>query len=266
MPVLAERNLGDIDRLQIQTLLSSRATYKVAKNTCDVLRQVLGEAVQMEVIGTNPAAGRFRLPDRKDTDHDNAGEWVTSAEEQQRIIALADDTLRPVLVLGFCFGLRKGEILGLDWADIDFKGRSISVRRTYAHSGGKPELTAPKTERSSRDIPMTDYAESRLRAIMGKTPRIGPVCVFSGHRMTPYDAQKLMKKFTTTHDVSKVTCHSLRHSFATSAIRSGTPVELVSRMLGHTTITTTYNRYVKPLKDDIRDAIVILNRAYGSGK
>jgi integrase len=265
MPTLANCNLGDINRFQIQQLLSSRSSYKVAKNTRDALRQILGEAVQMEVIKINPASGRFTLPDKKETDHDNNGEWVTSMAEQRRIIDMADDVLRPVLVLGFCFGLRKGEILGLDWKDIDLKARKLSVRRTYTHAGGKPRLTAPKTEGSVRVIPITDYAVAKLRALRGKNSRIGAVCLFSGHRMAPYDAQKLMKRFTTTHDVPKVTCHSLRHSFATSAIRSGVPVEQVSKMLGHAKITTTYDRYVKPLQNDLQDAVKILDKAYSTG-
>jgi integrase len=265
MPALGDVNLGDIDRLRIQTLLSSRSSHKVARNARDVLRQVLGEALQMEAVRSNPTAGRFRLPDRRETDRDNRGEWVSSLSEQQRVIGLADGVLRPVLVLGLCLGLRKGEILGLDWGDVDLGARSVSVRRTYTHAGGRPELTAPKTEGSVRVVPLTAYAASQLRSLRGPLPRIGPVCVFSGHRMTPYDAQKLMKRFTSSHDVPKVTCLSLRHSFATSAIRSGAPVEQVSKMLGHANITTTYDLYVKPLQNDLQDTVAILDRAYLTG-
>jgi integrase len=82
--------------------------------------------------------------------------------------------------------------------------------------------------------------------------------------MTPERAQKTMQRFTGENDVPKITCHSLRHSFATAAIRSGAPVELVSKMLGHTNITTTYNRYVRPLQDDLMDAVEILNRAHNA--
>jgi integrase len=71
-----------------------------------------------------------------------------------------------------------------------------------------------------------------------------------------------LRALTKNNDVPQITCHSLRHSFATTAIRSGAPVELVSKMLGHTNITTTYNRYVKPLQNDLNDAVEILNRAY----
>ena len=263
MPVLGATPVRDIGRMQIQTLLSGCATYKVAKNARDLIRQILGEALQMEIIRANPACGRYKLPEKRDTDKSNSGEWVTTTSEQQAVISIAPKELRPVLVLGFCFGLRKGEILGLDWQDVDFAKRTISVRKAYIYTKGGPEISLLKTEQSRRVIPMSAYAYAQLKSIRQGIDRIGSVCTSSGKRMLPSAAKKLMHRFTSAHDVPKVTCHSLRHSFATTAILSGVPVELVSKMLGHTNITTTYNRYVKPLQGDLMGAVEILNRAYG---
>jgi integrase len=262
MPTFADTPLQDIGRLAIQSLLSSRSSHKVAKNTRDMLRQILGEAVLMEVVKTNPAAGRFKLPDKKETDRNNKGEWVTSLAEQRRIIALADDVLRPVLVLGFCLGLRKGEILGLDWRDVDMDARQVTVRQSYTHTKGEPDMDVPKTEGSLRTVPMSGYTYQQLKLIKGGVERVGCVCACNGRRLSPHGAQKKMQRFTRSHDVPAVTCLSLRHSFATAAIRSGVPVELVSKMLGHTNITTTYNRYVKPLQADLADAVAILDDAF----
>lgn len=262
MPTLANMILPDISRLVIQNLLSSRSSYKVAKNTRDMLRQILGEAVSMDVIKSNPAAGRFKFPKKGTDAKDTATGWVSSLSEQRRITALADNVLRPVLVLGFCFGLRKGEILGLDWSDVDFAARVIRVRQAYVYAKGKAELVPPKTDASCRAVPMTDYAFSQLKAIRGKVERLGPVCVFGTGRMTPHKAKKLVLEFIRGNDVPCFTCLSLRHSFATAAIRSGVNVAHLSKMLGHTNITTTYNRYVRPLQDDLQDAVAVLDAAY----
>ncbi len=75
----------------------------------------------------------------------------------------------------------------------------------------------------------------------------------------------MVQRFRERNDVPKITMMSLRHSFATAAIRSGVSVELVSKMLGHITIITTYNRYVRPLQKYLNDAIAILDRAYAQG-
>jgi integrase len=254
--------LADIGRLAVQSLLSSRSSYKAAKNTRDMLRQILGEAVQMEVIKTNPAAGRFKLPEKRDTDRRFQGDWATSLAEHTRMIALADEVLRPVLVLGLCFGLRKGEILGLDWRDVDLTVRQVTVRQSYTYTKGGPHLDAPKTASSLRTIPMSAYARQQMALIKGGVERVGPVCVCNGQRMSPHQAVRAMKSFISVHDVPKVTCSTLRHSFATAAVLNGMPVETLSKMLGHTTITTIYNRYVRPLQDDISNAMAALDAAY----
>jgi hypothetical protein len=103
MPYFANYQLSDIGRLEIQSLLSSRSSNKVAKSIRETLRQILGEAVQMEVLKNNPAAGRFKLPEKRDTDHDNKGAVITSLTEHRRIIALADGAIAPSAGVGAMF-------------------------------------------------------------------------------------------------------------------------------------------------------------------
>ena len=260
-PTFSNTRLRDINRMQIQKLLSSRSSYKVAKNTRDVLRQILGEALQMEAIQYNPASGRFKLPEKTEAPT-KGGQVVSSVSEHQRFIDLAEGNVKAILILGLCFGLRKGEILGLDWQDIDFKSKTITIKRTYTYTKGTPDITPPKTEESKRTIPMSMYAYGQLRGLLGGVDHIGAVVAHNKSRMSPTVAYKAVVKFAHDNKLPGITIMSLRHSYATAAVTSGMDVAKLSKILGHTNITTTLNRYVRPLQNDLQGAVDMMDLAY----
>jgi site-specific recombinase XerD len=264
LPTLSEYKMGDINRAVVQSLITSRSTNKVAKNTRDVLRQILGHACDNEVLRSNPATGKFNFPAKSETDHDNSGAVITDLTEHYRIIQIARDNkepILPVLVLGFCFGLRKEEVLGVDCSHVDLKNREIRVCQSYLHINGNDKIDPLKNEHSYRTLPMSTRAYKYLNPL--RKDRIGPVCVHNNQRMTQHQAQKEMKRFVRKYDLPEITCHSLRHCFATAALKAGIPVELVSKMLGHKSIVTTYNRYVKPTLNDIKQVAAMLDKASG---
>jgi len=261
MPRFANAPIASISRLQVQNMVSACKTFKTAKDARDVLRQILSEAIQMELLTNNVAAGRFKLPEKEI--REDVPTWLTSFADHKTYIEAATGDARVIMVLGFCFGLRKGEILGLDWKDIDFARREISIRHTYAQSIGVPELTAPKTQNSLRTIPMTDYAYRKLQDARGETLRIGPILTRNGARMRPHRAADVIEGFCKEHpELDRVTIFSMRHSFATSCIMAGVDVATVSKWLGHCDVTTTLNRYVKPLERDMRAAANVIDAAY----
>ncbi len=261
LPRFGNQRLNAINRMQIQTMLSKQKSHKVAKNCRDVLRQILGEALQMEAIQYNPASGRFKLPEKTEAPI-KGGQVISSVSEHQRFIDLAEGDVKAILILGLCFGLRKGEILGLDWQDIDFKSKTIKVNRTYTYTKGTSDITPPKTEESKRTIPMSDYAYKQLRGHMGGINHIGAVVTHKGDRMTPNVAYSVLRRFVRANDLPPITMMSLRHSFATAAVISGMDVSKLSKILGHTNITTTLNRYVRPLQNDLQEAVDMMDAAY----
>lgn len=273
IPAFGMMEIPNIKRLHVQQMISRCATKKVATNARETLSSIMSSAVELEIIEHNPARGRFKYPEELTT-HKTKEEWLNSFQEHKKFLeSVKGDPIEPTVVLGLCFGLRNGEIFGLDWQDVDFDAKTISVRRTYTFSKGTPDLTSPKTENSRRTIPMTDYAYKFLRELYkqrkpikqtGKIRTLGsPVVVDprTNERMSPLKANKLMKKFVATHDVSQVTIRTLRHSFATACVKAGVPVKTLSVWLGHTDVTTTLNKYVKPLQSDLRDSADIINDA-----
>jgi integrase len=266
-PALGRRLIGDISHSIVQRLVSSCPTRKTAQNTRDTLRCILSHAVNDGLLAHNPAAGRLKLPERI-AKPGQFGQWVSTFSEHRAIIELSDnDEIEALLVLGMCLGLRKGEILGLDWEDMDFAAREVHVRQTYTYTKGAPDLDPPKTPQSRRTVPMTDYAFARLSRLQsrGGVMRIkGPVVTHAHKRMTPRRATSVIEAFRKRHpDVPHITATTLRHSFATASVLSGVNVASLSKWLGHADITTTLNRYVRPLASDLREEAVRIDAAYG---
>ncbi|MDR3136749.1 MAG: site-specific integrase [Coriobacteriales bacterium] len=258
--------IGDLTHAGIQRMLSSCPTKKTATNARDTLRCILAHAKDNELIVYNPAAGRFKMP-QETVKKEQFGEWVTTLAEHVEIIKKADDIeTRALLVLGLCFGLRKGEVLGLDWEDVDFTSRTLRIERTYTYTLGAPDLTPPKTEESRRAIPMTDYAYGQLLKLReggGVTHVFGPVAAHGNRRMSPKRATDLLVRFRRRNpELPHLTMTTLRHSFATAAIRSGINVASISKWLGHADVTTTLNRYVRPLLVNLKEDAKVLDEAY----
>ena len=269
LPALGHMYLSDIRHTHVQRMISGCSSEKVAKNARATLRNVLQMALDLGAIKSNPASSRsFRYPRKVKKGRTNHGEWLTDfASHRELIEAARGQRIFPVVVLGLCFGLRKDEILGMDWEQVDFERGCIRVVQAYVNGpNGKCVIKEPKTESSVREIPMTAFARELLEE-MAPDDQSGPVCLSSRlHRLTPDYANELMRKFVRKHDVPQVTILSLRHSFATSCVRAGINVVSVSKWLGHASVATTLNKYVRPLQQDLRtDVADVIDTLYRKG-
>jgi len=266
LPTLGRMNLCDIRHPEVQHMLTSCPTRKTAQNAKSTLYNILQLAMDMGYAPRNAADSRnFRLPRERGRAGTAHGEWITSFPEHVRLIEAARGTnVFAIFALGLCFGLRKGEILGLDWENVDFEAGCIRIVQTYVQEKGGPKIMPPKTPKSVRDIPMTAVARRYLEELAPERMEGAIVKSGYGRRMSPSGASKAVSRFIARHDdLPKVTMLSLRHSFATAAIRAGINVASVSRWLGHSSVATTLDRYVKPLQQDLkRDVADELDRLY----
>lgn len=272
LPAFANRPVKDIDRYSIQKMISGCATKKVATNARETLSSILSLAQEMELIDVNPAGYHYQYPDAAEHDPDDYGVWLTSLEECREVMDWVHESMpgspeERMVVLGLGFGLRKGEVLGLDWKDVDLKRRRIAIRRSYTKGDKGVELTPPKNENSKRTIPMTSY----VHGLMSEWDRDdGPVVRGAkGGRMHPQTARNRISSlfadasFPDGEPVPRITQFSMRHSFGTSCIDAGIEVEKVSKWMGHVDTTVTMNRYVKPRLDDLYDAAGKMDAAMG---
>lgn len=144
-------------------------------------------------------------------------------------------------------GLRIGELLALQWSDIDLKQHRIYVRKTLSptvvSNGKNPYIGTPKTECGVRTIPFP----KSLLPIFSELKKQNGDYVISSRSGSFVMISSYQRSFASLLDRLKIThmgFHSLRHTFATRAIERGADMKTLSEILGHSSPTVTMNRYV----------------------
>lgn len=174
-----------------------------------------------------------------------------SAEEQKRIEQAVLKDKRPKmigLILCLYTGLRIGELLALEWRDIDFINCELSVTKTCYD--GKDEfgnfgriIGTPKTETSRRTIPLSKQIIPLLKE--AKKNNNSKYVVGDGNKLISVRSyQRSFELLLKKQKISHHGFHALRHTFATRAIECGMDVKTLSEILGHKNPTITLNRYV----------------------
>ena len=267
LPVLGRYEISDINHMAIQKMINSINTWKNAKNAHATLRNVLNECINVGMLTYNPARESYRFPERVMHPEDHNGVVLDNFKDIFDFLkTIRGFRSESICVLGLCFGLRKGEILGLDWQHVNFAKKLIKIRQTYVND----TLTLPKTKKSVRDIPMNDYAYEYLKTLKSSNNILSldgsnPVAMLNGKRFSGKYAHEVLSRDIEQLGLPKITILSMRHSFATACINSGIDVSKVSKMLGHTNITTTYNKYVRPTLNDIGSDMDKINKVMYGG-
>ena len=158
--------------------------------------------------------------------------------------------------------MRKGELAGLKWANVDLeKGRLQVVNTLQRISGRGLVLGVPKTERSRRSIALSDAAVGLLHEVRGKQTiqkaEIADAWTQSGFVLThqdgmPLDSEVVSKAFTKLVKEAgfpDLTMHGLRHTHATILLEQGVNPKVVSERLGHASVATTMDIYSHVLPD-----------------
>ena len=178
-----------------------------------------------------------------------------SASEQKVIerAVLADERTKMVGVLICLYtGLRIGELLALEWSDVDFGKAELRVTKTCYYRKGERIIGTPKTGTSVRLIPLPVQlipVLERLRK-QGKSQ-----CVLSehGHNISIRSYQRSFALLLKKLNIPQRGFHALRHTFATRALECGMDVRTLAELLGHKNPTVTLNRYAHSLMEHKRE-------------
>jgi integrase len=201
--------------------------------------------------------------------------------------AAKGERLEACYQLMLAFGLRRGEALGLAWADFDDEAATLAVRQGVKREpvAPNPDGTYPgglhnrvvvstlKTDRSRRTLYLTPHLVDSLRAHKARQASeriaLGPVwtdlgliCPSSlGTPMDPDNFARVLSKLTTKAGLGHWNPHALRHSGASLMLAQGTPLHVVSEVLGHSSISVTANVYADPFEGQKRDAAEAISAA-----
>lgn len=227
-----------------------------------VLRVAFNCAVRQRLLGENIIYCVY--PPRKP----RFNSVVLGGSDLVKLIASCEGTeiYIPVL-LGATLGLRRGEILGLKWSDIDFKSHTIHVQRTATfYPDSDIVLSEPKTNTSNRTLLVSHYVMCRLEELRNSRKANSPLDLVNLRPSgVPLSSSLLNKKFLLAlaqSGLPRIRFHDLRHSNATLMLRNKVPAKIVSSMLGHSNVGITLDLYSHVLTDMQEPAVQVIDQLF----
>lgn len=225
-----------------------------------LLRAMLHRAVYWQMIVSNPAERvqppKTMKPKRKYYDDDQSKILLSN------LMQLGENQIKykVAIILTIFTGFRLGELMGLEWDDINFNDGIVSVNRSSQYLSDKGVFTkTPKTESSIIDVAIPEFVISLLeeyklwyeeqKSLYGDlwTNSNRLFVQADGKPMHPSTISKWFVKYVGQIGLPVINFHGLRHTNATLLIAQNIDVAVVAARLGHAQITTTYNFYVHPI-------------------
>lgn len=234
--------------------LSAKTILEVHK----LARTALNKAVREGLIARNPADDT-ELPTRRKKEI-----AVFSYDEIKKLLHELRETendLEMPVNLALSLGMRRGEVLGLKYADVDFEKKTIRIHNNRVQCNGRSFDKEPKTRNSIRtvnipngllELSKTEYR--KLKKVQFQRPGYNKENYVCYKRLTgtPWEPDNLTRKYTNfvkRMGLPRVTFHGLRHSYASICVDKNVGISDVSHMLGHASTSFTYDTYTHPMQN-----------------
>ena len=232
-----------------------------------LLRAMLHKAVYWQLIVANPAERvqppKARKPKRRSYDDEQTKILLENLE----LLPNEDTKYKVAIILTVFTGVRLGELMGLEWQDVDFKNGIISINRSSQYLADMGVFTkVPKTESSIREIAIPEFIISLLeeyklwyeeqKSIYGElwTNSDRLFVQADGKPMHPSTISKWFVKYVGQIGLPVINFHGLRHTNASLLVAQNIDIAVISARLGHAQISTTLDFYVHPLLSHNRKA------------
>ena len=241
LPVFGERDIRSITTDDVQRFMNSKAAMsrKSIREMVMVLGMILESAAEDGILLRNPARSkRLTNPSRKVTTR-NALTSVDLNDIICQLPRLSREQERLFLRLLIYTGMRRNEVLGLRWDDVDLAEGIICVRRGVTYKSNMPQISTPKTAAGIRQIPIPAALRQWL------TPGEKDCYVIGGQEtpITEKSFQWMWRRIGESIDLHGATPHIFRHNYATLLFEAGVEPLIAMKILGHTDYQTTANIY-----------------------
>src|SRR5215210_3015302 len=253
-PSIGRIKLKNVSALHLQRLYRDRLDAGLSGSTVQkmhhVIHKALSQAVRWDLILRNPADNvKAPTPSTKEIHP------LSADEARQLLEAARDDRLEALYVLALHTGMRRGELLGLKWDDVDLDNETIRVRRTLTRKGTGYVLGEPKTRKSRRTIRLTKRAVEALRS--HRTRRLEEKLrateyddsglVFAGEGGNLINPSNLRQRsfvpLLMRAGLPQITFHDLRHTCASLLFQKNVHPKFVQERLGHASGSITLDTY-----------------------
>ena len=273
LPGLGRHRLDRLSVATVQSWLNSRLAAGDSIAKVHVMRRVLTaaltRAMREELISRNVARLATLPPDRPARQHP----W-SAAEARAFLRAARRDPLYPAFVLLLAYGLRRGEVLGLSWKDVDLDQGVIRIRQQLFRVSGRLQLGPVKTAAGRRDLPLLGIARDALTwrdslRVIGVnshewTARDLVFTTRTGRPVEPRNLARSFQRITISSGLRPIRLHDLRHTTATLLKDLGVPPRDTMEILGHSRIAVTMEIYTAADNVSRREAIDKLNALLGT--
>ena len=229
---------GRVDRVEAKGQPKGLSA-KTVRNIHQILSSALKLAQEQRLILANPAEG-CALPR---VEHQEM-KTMTTVQLASFFREARESGVFELYYLELATGLRRGELLGLKWEDIDLERGDLRVRRQVSRINGEVVEAPLKTKNVYRTLPLAEDTVSVLkeqRRKVGNSPWVFPSP--NGGPISPDSVLHMLHRVLKRAGLPKVRFHDLRHTFATLALQNGVDVKTVSGMLGHFSAGFTLDTY-----------------------
>ncbi len=251
---------------------------KTIKNYISFVSSVFDYAVHIKVIKENPCKNATlpKIPQKELS--------MFSIDEAKKFLDILDLPETPIkyrafFQLAIFGGFRRGEILGLEWSDIDFDTNIVHIRRTlhYSKKFGYYD-TEPKSKSSVRSLQLPETVIFSIKQLrndqLSRRMKAGDIWQGSERLFTTWDGRQMSGSAPTSwliktcerYGLPKVNLHSMRHLNASLLISSGVDVKTVQSILGHSQASTTLDIYAAAFRDREAQALGAVADILNSGR
>jgi integrase len=275
VPGLGRHQLSKLTAQHVQSFLNERHASGLSARTVQylrgVLRAALAYAVRWDLVPRNVAA--LATPP---TVRQKEMTTLTPDEARRFLEAARGHRLEALFSVALAVGLRLGEALGLEWADIDFEAGTLAVSKQLQRVNGKMQLVPTKTPRSHRTVPLPPFALDALRSHRARQleERLWNAdrwqnsnLVFTTTIGTPADERRVrreLKALLADAGLPDLRFHDLRHTCASLLLAQGVHPRVVMEILGHSQITLTLQTYSHVIPSLTAEAATKMQRAVGA--